>query len=324
MYSRGQVIDFIEKTFGEGKQSNGGLNYSVRCPDDNCPSLLKDKKKFIIHTQSFLCHCWVCSIKSKNLFYVLKQYFPHSVNEFKETFLEGLELDYEDDEQEPEIKKELTLPKSFTFLMDLTNEKSQEVTYAFSYLKNRGLTERDFWYYKLGIARQDPDFKNRIIVPSFDQDGKLNFFTTRTYIKKETKGAKYVHCSVEKTSIVFNELNINWEEELTIVEGPFDLMKCNDNATCLLGSALDEKHSLFAKIVQYQTPVLLAFDSDAIAKMYKTALLLTQYGINVRIYQLPAETHDVGEMKKEQFISRLQHAKMFNGNDYLKYRIALL
>jgi DNA primase len=324
MYSRGQVVEFLEKVFGEGKPSNGGLNYSVLCPNINCPSKLKNKRKFVIQTQSFVCHCWVCGLKSKNIGNILKKYYPAALVEFKKTFLEDKELEYEDEEIPDDIRKELTLPFGYTFLMDVQSERARDINAAFAYLRNRGLTERDFWYYKFGIVRQDDDYKNRIIMPSFDSTGKLNFFTTRTFQKTGSKGPKYVHCSVEKTSIIFNEINIDWTEELTIVEGPFDMVKCNDNSTCMLGCELDEKHALFAKIVDNNTPVLLAFDNDAISKMYKTAWLLVQYGIDVRIFMLPEGVHDVGEMRREEFISLLPHAKMFNGDDYLKYRIALL
>ena len=69
-----------------------------------------------------------------------------------------------------------------------------------------------------------------------------------------------------KKQIIFNELNIKWDEELTIVEGPFDLTKSNFNTTCLLGSSLNESYELFKKIVKNKTPVLLGLDPDAMTK----------------------------------------------------------
>ena len=50
-------------------------------------------------------------------------------------------------------------------------------------------------------------------------------------------------------------LNIDWNRELSIVEGPLDLLKTNDNATCLLGSALNEDFKLFQKIVDNKTDI---------------------------------------------------------------------
>ena len=66
--------------------------------------------------------------------------------------------------------------------------------------------------------------------------------------------------------IIFNELNIDWSKELTIVEGPLDLIKTNDNATCLLGSSLTEDMLLFQKIVANKTNIKLALDSDIFSK----------------------------------------------------------
>ncbi|NIT99670.1 MAG: toprim domain-containing protein, partial [Nitrosopumilaceae archaeon] len=67
----------------------------------------------------------------------------------------------------------------------------------------------------------------------------------------------------------------------TIVEGVFDLFKCNDNATTILGSTLDTDYKLFEKIVVYNTPILLAFDNDKTGqrKAMKIAAKLREYDI---------------------------------------------
>ena len=41
---------------------------------------------------------------------------------------------------------------------------------------------------------------------------------------------------------------------MTLVEGPFDMVKCDDNATCLLGSHLPVNSLLFQKLIQNKTP----------------------------------------------------------------------
>lgn len=323
MHTRGQVIQFIEKIFGPAKLSNGGLNVSVVCPNRNCPSVSRNKKKLVIRTDNFLVHCWVCGIKSKNLYNILRKYIPGATTEFRETFLGSKEINLIDDIEENYVE-ELRLPKGFILLAEVMNDSSTEIKQAIWYLKHRRkILDRDFWYFKYGITLEDERYKNRIIIPSFDEEGDLNFFTTRSI--RDKISLKSVHCNqAKRTGMAFNEINVDWSEELTIVEGPFDLVRCNDNATCMLGSDLDENHYLFQKIVENHTPVVLAYDDDAIVKMYNTANLLSQYNVPVRIFDLPQGVHDVGEMKKEQFISLLPYAKMFNADDYLKYRIALL
>ena len=59
MPSQGEVIEFIERAFGPGSLSNGGLNISVVCPV--CAELKDNlqKRKLVIRTDDFLTHCWV-------------------------------------------------------------------------------------------------------------------------------------------------------------------------------------------------------------------------------------------------------------------------
>ena len=64
-----------------------------------------------------------------------------------------------------------------------------------------------------------PQLRRRVIIPSFDSEGFLNYFTARA-IDESTR--KYVNPKVKRTDIIFNELNVDWKKELVIVEGPFD------------------------------------------------------------------------------------------------------
>ena len=87
-----------------------------------------------------------------------------------------------------------------------------------------------------------------MILPSFDCNGNLNYYTARS-IDTDIK-MKYMNSKVSKTEIIFNEINLNWQKEITLVEGPFDMVKCDDNSTCLLGSHLPVNSLLFQKITQ--------------------------------------------------------------------------
>ena len=79
------MIDFIEKSFGQGQPSNQGLNFSVLCPicKENKGSSY-DKKKLVIRTDNSLCHCWVCGYKSRNLLFLIKKYHNEYLNEYIE------------------------------------------------------------------------------------------------------------------------------------------------------------------------------------------------------------------------------------------------
>jgi hypothetical protein len=122
--------------------------------------------------------------------------------------------------------------------------------------------------------------------------------------------------------VIFNELNIDWAQELVIVEGSFDLVKCTENATCLLGSTLDSTYLLFQRIVEKNTPVLLALDPNVKKKTYKLAKLFLEYGISVRIFSVPSGFNDVGEMTKKLFAEESKRAVSFSNEDYLRWKLS--
>lgn len=299
MHTQGQAIAFLERCFGQVKLSNAGLNASVSCPICNDTP---DKKKLVIRTDNWLTHCWKCGYKAKTIYGLLRRYKPQQAEEFI-TQLDGASLvsDDEDNASKKEIEA-IQLPTGFQLLAEWWNKQDDAPAYirqATRYLIDRGLGERDFWYFKFGITELDKSYKNRVIVPSHDADGNLNFFTARSF--KSYVRPKYFNPRFRRETVIFNELNIDWTEELTIVEGPFDMFKVNDNATCLLGKELTKQCALFQKIAANMTPVLLCLDNDAKRASLTTAKLLYDYSVPVRIMELPEEIKDPGEISREQF-----------------------
>lgn len=198
------------------------------------------------------------------------------------------------------------------------NSKDLNIKKAIKYIKSRGLTERDMWYFKFGISSSF-EFKDRVIMPSFDSSGKLNYYTGRAIDPNAYR--KYMNSDADKKQIIFNEINIDWKKEVTLVEGPFDLTKCDENAVPLLGSSLTDTSLLFQRIYENKTPVLLALDLDMEHKEWqRIAKMLNYYDIKVRIMDVrPFE--DVGEMSKQQFLSHKKNAAFWNANDALRKKI---
>jgi hypothetical protein len=335
MYTQGQAIEFIERCFGSATLTNGGLNASVVCPkcaekEDNL-----QKRKLVVRTDDFLTHCWVCGYRSTNLINLLATYHPHFIEEYREKFkiqqpftrCMTFDLDklFSDKEDVVTVAPEVKLPTGFTLIATNLGQHNKAVEDGWKYLKSRGVTESELWYWKFGVTdfrtpKGEPNYRFRIIVPSFDASGNVNYFSARAYWK-DLKGAKYSNPKVKRETIIFNELNIDWSQELTLVEGVFDLIKCNENATCLLGSSLDQTYLLFQRIVERNTPIALALDNDARHKTFKLAKMLTEYGISVRIFQVPPDLNDVGQMTKSRFIAELPNAKTFSSADYLRYKL---
>jgi hypothetical protein len=135
---------------------------------------------------------------------------------------------------------------------------------------------------------------------------------------------KYRNPIADRTNVIFNEINLNWNKEITLVEGPFDLLKCDYNTTPVLGSELDANYKLFQKILLHKTPVLLAFDNDLRAqqKQMKIAELLNEFDIKVRIFENPYKDKDIGDMTKEQFLELKEKSKDYSFEYNLRRKIA--
>jgi len=330
IYTTGQLTSFVEKVFGSSRLSGNGQDISVVCPLCKAKkSETYSKKKLVIRVSDGLSHCWVCDYSSKNLVHLVKTVNPSYLKEYISTFLNSDQIsshEYSSSHQtQLQQEQELKLPDGFKLLALETDEASWHVKSLQKYLKTRlSNYERDVWYWKLGYCDFSvKEYRNRIIIPSFDSEGKMNYFTGR-HIKGYNP--KYRNPDVPRENVVFNEINIDWTKELTLVEGPFDLVKCNDNATCVLGSSLNQDFVLFQKIVSHGTPVLLAYDPDAIHKALELAKTFSEYGIETRVMIFPegSKAKDVGDLSRSQFNKLSSSARLYTRNFDFKTRLNMI
>jgi len=312
MVTFSEKVSFIRSVFGEIIVDSSQQNVAVTCP--SCDD--KSKKKFSININTWQCHCWVCGAKSKSLLSILKRYSnPDRVGVFLSNFHTGKAVNVEYDEEL--CDSQLELPDGFELLVDNINTRDPDIRSCINYVIRRGMTKKDMWRFMLGSARSGR-FKRRVIMPSFNSEGDLNFFVGRA-IDHDVR-RKYINSDASKKRIIFNEINIEWDKPLTLVEGPFDLMKSNFNSTCLLGSSLSKESALFYKIVTNKTPIVLALDADMKEKTQKYAQLLSYYDCDVRILDIH-DAHDVGSLTRKEFNSAYSKTRLWCKNDGLKYRI---
>jgi len=292
---------FIEKIFGKGKLDPNGKNFNIRCPI--CAPSDLNKRKLAIRVNDDVHHCWTCGWSAYSLAPLIRKYGTISqLQQYKNEFTQKIDKSKEKQEE----KKITPLPQDFRLLTQCS-EHDPDCKAAWNYLKSRNISIRDAWHYKLGLS-QDHRWKRRIIFPSFDDSGNFNFFIARN-IDSFDRRTKYDNPDDDKNQIIFNEINLNWEKRLVICEGPFDMTKCGDNTTPLLGSDLSTKSKLFSQILLHGTPVALAFDGDMwFTKTPKLARLLQSYDIDVIIVDT-REYNDPGSMTKQQFKEKLANAQ---------------
>lgn len=138
------------------------------------------------------------------------------------------------EEQKTEIKKvnKLRLPEGFTTFED-SNSRFIPHIEAMRYLTSRGITDEIIKKYKIGYTVSG-DFAYRIIVPSFNLEGELNYFIARAWTPRKMK---YKNPTAEKDKIIFNEALIDWDKDIYLVEGVFDGFFL-DNSIPMLGKKI--------------------------------------------------------------------------------------
>ncbi len=150
-----------------------------------------------------------------------------------------------------------------------------------------------------------------MVVPSFDDEGTVNYFIARSY---NGDSYKYKNPRASK-NVVFNELFTDWNADLVLVEGVFDAIVAG-NAVPILGSTLRRDSRLVRKIVYNDTPVYLALDPDAADKERRIIKMLQQY--DIELYKIDVRGYeDVGSMPKAVFSERKNNASFIDADNYL-------
>ena len=206
-------------------------------------------------------------------------------------------------------KAKVELPEEFT---SLCAEKIPATgTYAFKYLQRRGVTEEDILKWKIGYCFSG-EYRNRIIIPSFDEDGDCSYFIARSY---SGDSYKYKNPRASK-DIVFNELFIDWNSDLVLVEGVFDALVAG-NAVPILGSTLRSKGPNYYERLYGTTPQSTSHSTRRRREKERRIIkMLLEY--DIELYKIDVTGYeDVGSMPKQVFEERKNNATFIDGDNYL-------
>jgi DNA primase len=271
-----------------------------------CPKCGHHKRKLSVNFDKNVFKCWICDYSGKNIFYLVRSHGSHVDKQDWKKVANIVDFS----EQEKEIQKiEVELPKEF---ITLTGKHISPLSIpARKYLADRGITEEQIIWWKMGYC-PDGKYANRIVVPSFDMEGELTYFISRSY---DNNWIKYLNPPAEK-DFIFNELYLDWNKDITIVEGVFDAVAVG-NAIPLLGSTIKEDSYVFQTIVEKCDTLYFALDADAAAKEDKIINLFMSYGIEC--YKIDTTGFDdVGEMDKATYKERKKNAELLSFGNYLE------
>ena len=249
------------------------------------PFVSHHKQKLQINVRTQKWHCWVSNVGGRTLFQLFKKIGASNQHFDELRELVGDSPRYKK-KTDSKINEVVQLPNEFKPLWN--GGDSIVKRHALSYLYKRGITDSDILKYDIGYCDSGL-YSNRIIIPSYDSDGTLNFFVGRDFYSSKMK---YRNSTTSKDIIGF-DLFINWDEPIILCEGVFDAMAFRRNAIPLFGKTV--MTNLKKKIIESRVKTIyLALDKDAMMDAVKISDEFMSNGIEVKMMKFdekdPSET----------------------------------
>jgi DNA primase len=274
------------------------------------PFISHHKPKLQINVKTQKWHCWVSGTGGRTLFQLLKK-----VNASNQHFDELRELVGDSPrykkKTDSKVSEVVQLPYEFITFGNSTDSIVKR--HALSYLYKRGITDDDILKYNIGYC-DDGLYSNRIIIPSYDSDGQLNFFVGRDFYNSKMK---YRNSPTSKDIIGF-DLFINWDEPIILCEGVFDAMTFKRNAIPLFGKNI--MSTLQKKIIESRVKVIyLALDNDAIEDTIKISDNFINNGIDVRMIKFKEK--DPSEIGFENLLYLINKTTKTKFSDLMRLKL---
>jgi len=306
------LLFLTESVLGKGQSTSKG-NYAFKCPFcTHHKNKLEVSLRTTAKRENFW-HCWVCGAKGKTLLTLFKK-----IKAPKDK-IDELNLLVIPTKREEIITDVLELPKEFISLSNSVEDKIAQIEakHALKFLKKRNITQNDIVKYNIGFCK-DGVYGERVIIPSYDAEGKLNYFIARSY---KDSDRKYKNPPATAKDVIGFELYINWDAPIILVEGIFDALTIKRNVIPLFGKVLHSK--LMQKLVKSSVDrIYIALDNDARKDALKQAETLMSYGKEV--YLVEMEGKDANEIGFEQFLNTLEKTVPLNLKTLIEKKLNLL
>ena len=308
-----KLLQLLESVLGKGKSTSGN-NIAFFSP---FTSHYKPKLEIDINTTSDgqnAWHCWISDKKGRSINSLFKQ-----MNLGKQYFEQLSKIiqsakykNFDTDKKDVEV---IALPEDYRPLWK--PKKTPDFRNAMSYLKKRGVTIFDILKYRIGYC-ESGEYSGKIIIPSYDCTGQLNYFVSRAYYKAD----KYKHKNpkISKDIIGF-DLTINWEEPIILCEGSFDAIAIKRNAIPLFGKIIQP--NLQKKIIEKRVKdIYICLDEDAIRNALSIAEKFMGEGLNV--YFIELKEQDASDLGFHRITEIIENTGVMTFEKLMQLQMGLL
>ena len=304
------LVTLVNSVLGSGK-ATARNNYAYHCPfcHHHKPKLEVNLTENREGKNPW--HCWACNVRGTTIYNLFKQLKVESgkYNELSSLVKTSKSI------KETQVVNSISLPTEYISL-STGNLTDISAKHALAYLKKRHISKYDILKYNIGYCKSGL-YNNMIIIPTYDKDGKLNYFTARSFEKEPY--IKYRNPSVSR-DIIPNEHLINWNIPIVICEGLFDAITIKRNAIPLLGKNIQS--SLMKKIVtSLVDKIYIALDRDAIKQALRFCENLMAEGKEV--YLVDLQDKDPSEMGFKNFTKLIQNTVPLTYYDLMERKLAL-
>ena len=192
-----EKVSILRRTLGDFRKSGGERLF-------HCPNCKHHKNKLSVNIDKDKFQCWHCNYSGKSVYRLIRRFGTFSDKQRWAELSPDFDVTNFDDlfgDEAEEREQVIDLPNDYIFLG--RSDLPMSSLPARHYLAKRGITMDEILFWKIGYCPWG-EFKDRIIVPSFNKDGDPNFFSARTYTGS---WAKYRNPDASK-DIIFNEEKI--------------------------------------------------------------------------------------------------------------------
>jgi hypothetical protein len=266
------------------------------------------KPKLQVNMSSQKWHCWISNQGGHSLYSLFKK-----INADTRYFSELRDIVFiPTNKDEVESKVIVSLPRESQPLW--TKSKSLFYNHAINFLKRRGINETDIKKYKLKFCDSGM-YQNRIIIPSYDDNGLLNYFVGRSFMGDNMK---YKNPNVSRDIIPFDWF-IAWSQPFILCEGVFDAISIRTNAIPMLSKKPSK--SLLRKVFEKKVKtVYIALDDDAKKDAYRLSEFFKDFGIDSKVVNLPVDK-DPNDLGWERITTLIDSTESASFSDSIQAKL---